>query len=110
MSQEKLGKHLDLTFQQVQKYEKGAHRLFDLTKVPGVPVQFLYDEALSRTQSAGAATPGFTEQTDEIFIGLLDTREGLELSKAFVSIIIDPIFKEHRSIVDLVRALAGEES
>src|SRR3990172_2371342 len=50
MSQEKLGEHLGLTFQQVQKYEKGvnrigASRLFDLSHVLGVPVQFFYDDA-----------------------------------------------------------------
>ncbi len=49
MSQEKLGEHLGLTFQQVQKYEKGvnrigASRLFDLAHVLGVPVQFFYDD------------------------------------------------------------------
>src|SRR6478752_10537797 len=52
MSQEKLGEHLGLTFQQVQKYEKGinrigASRLFDLSQVLGVPVQFFYEEAPS---------------------------------------------------------------
>src|SRR5688572_10163347 len=50
MSQEKLGERLGLTFQQVQKYEKGinrigASRLFDLAQVLGVPVQFFYDDA-----------------------------------------------------------------
>src|SRR5262244_2816948 len=50
MSQEKLGEKLGLTFQQVQKYEKGinrigASRLFDLAQVLGVPVQFFYEEA-----------------------------------------------------------------
>ncbi len=49
MSQEKLGEHLGLTFQQIQKYEKGinrigASRLFDLSQVLGVPVQFFYEE------------------------------------------------------------------
>ena len=49
MSQEKLGEKLGLTFQQVQKYEKGinrigASRLFDLSQVLGVPVQFFYEE------------------------------------------------------------------
>ena len=58
MSQEKLGEHLGLTFQQIQKYEKGinrigASRLFDLSKVLGVPVQFFYEEA-PRARSAGA--------------------------------------------------------
>ena len=50
MSQEKLGEKLGLTFQQVQKYEKGinrigASRLFDLAQVLGVSVQFFYEEA-----------------------------------------------------------------
>jgi len=50
MSQEKLGEKLGLTFQQVQKYEKGinrigASRLYDLAQVLGVPVQFFYEDA-----------------------------------------------------------------
>jgi transcriptional regulator with XRE-family HTH domain len=113
MSQEKLGEHLGLTFQQVQKYEKGvnrigASRLFDLAKVLGVPVQFFYDEAPSGAQSAGATLTGFAEQPDESYVvEFLGTREGLELNKAFARV-SDP--KVRRSIVDLVRALAGEES
>src|SRR6476646_1976486 len=65
MSQEKLGEHLGLTFQQVQKYEKGvnrigASRLFDLARVLGVPVQFFYDEAPADV--AGTPVPaGFSE-------------------------------------------------
>src|SRR5690606_38628517 len=60
MSQEKLGEHLGLTFQQIQKYEKGinrigASRLFDLSKVLGVPVQFFYEDL----PSSGAEAPGF---------------------------------------------------
>jgi transcriptional regulator with XRE-family HTH domain len=52
MSQEKLGERLGLTFQQVQKYEKGvnrigASRLFDLAQILGVPVQFFYEDGLS---------------------------------------------------------------
>lgn len=113
MSQEKLGEHLGLTFQQVQKYEKGvnrigASRLFDLARVLGVPVQFFYDEAPSGAQSAGAAVPGFAEQPDESYVvDFLGTREGLELNKAFARI-SDP--KVRRSIVDLVRSLAGEDN
>src|ERR1700740_2478623 len=64
MSQEKLGEHLGLTFQQIQKYEKGinrigASRLFDLSKVLAVPVQFFYEE-LPVSGTEGAA--GFAEQ------------------------------------------------
>jgi transcriptional regulator with XRE-family HTH domain len=113
MSQEKLGEHLGLTFQQVQKYEKGvnrigASRLFDLAKVLGVPVQFFYDEAPSGAHSPRMAVPGFAEQPDESYVvEFLGSREGLELNKAFARI-TDP--KVRRSIVDLVRSLAGEEN
>lgn len=110
MSQEKLGEHLGLTFQQVQKYEKGvnrigASRLFDLARVLGVPVQFFYDEAPADV--AGVAVPtGFAEQPDESYVvEFLSTREGLELNKAFVKI-TDP--KVRRSIVELVRSLGDD--
>ena len=110
MSQEKLGEHLGLTFQQVQKYEKGvnrigASRLFDLARVLAVPIQFFYDEApADLTESV--AMPGFAERPAESYVvEFLSTREGLELNKAFVKI-ADP--KVRRSVVDLVRSLSGE--
>jgi transcriptional regulator with XRE-family HTH domain len=111
MSQEKLGEHLGLTFQQVQKYEKGvnrigASRLFDLSRVLGVPVQFFYDEAPTELADASLA-PGFEEKPAESYvIEFLSTREGMELNKAFVKI-ADP--RVRRAIVELVRALGGEE-
>ena len=111
MSQEKLGEHLGLTFQQVQKYEKGvnrigASRLFDLSRVLGVPVQFFYDEApASMVQETSA--PGFSDRPAESYVvEFLSTREGLELNKAFAKI-SDP--KVRRSIVELVRSLGGED-
>lgn len=112
MSQEKLGEHLGLTFQQVQKYEKGvnrigASRLFDLAKVLGVPVQFFYDEAPAEVIGSSAPVPGFSEATsDSYVVEFLSSRDGLELNKAFARI-KDP--KVRRSIVDLVRSLAGDE-
>lgn len=111
MSQEKLGEHLGLTFQQVQKYEKGvnrigASRLFDLSRVLGVFVQFFYDEAPAELVDAALA-PGFAERpTESYVIEFLSTREGLELNKAFVKI-ADP--RVRRSVVELVRSLGGEE-
>lgn len=116
MSQEKLGEHLGLTFQQVQKYEKGvnrigASRLFDLAKVLGVPVQFFYDEAPIGAVTAGYNQPqmaGFAEKPNESYVvEFLGSREGLELNKAF-SRITDP--KKRRSIVDLVKSIAGEDA
>ena len=112
MSQEKLGERLGLTFQQVQKYEKGinrigASRLFDLSQVLGVPVQFFYDEAPGGYEQPSSSQPGFADrQAESYIVEFLNSRDGLELNKAFVRI-TDP--KVRRSIVDLVRSLAGED-
>lgn len=114
MSQEKLGEQLGLTFQQIQKYEKGinrigASRLFDLAKVLGVSVQFFYDEApdLDARSLAMTGPPGFAERPAEAHVvDFLSSREGVELNKAFVRIADTRV---RRSVVDLVRALAGEE-
>jgi transcriptional regulator with XRE-family HTH domain len=108
MSQEKLGEHLGLTFQQIQKYEKGinrigASRLFDLSRVLAVPVQFFYEELPAAGGEAGA---GFGERPAESYaVEFLGSREGLELNKAFARI-SDP--RVRRSIVELVRAFAGD--
>jgi transcriptional regulator with XRE-family HTH domain len=112
MSQEKLGEHLGLTFQQVQKYEKGvnrigASRLFDLSRVLGVPVQFFYDEAPQDVLDI-SHSPGFAERPAESYVlEFLSTRDGLELNKAFVKI-TDP--RVRRSVVELVRTLGGADT
>lgn len=111
MSQEKLGEKLGLTFQQVQKYEKGinrvgAGRLHELGRVLGVPVSFFFEEA----PVAGHPEPmaGFGEQPSESYVvDFLSSREGLELNKAFVRI-TDP--KVRRAVVEMVRALAEDPS
>ena len=108
MSQEKLGEQLGLTFQQVQKYEKGvnrigAGRLHELGQVLGVTVQFFYEQA-----PGGVTGHGFAEQpADSYVVDFLSSREGLELNKAFVRI-TDP--RVRRTILDLVRSLAGEDA
>jgi transcriptional regulator with XRE-family HTH domain len=112
MSQEKLGEHLGLTFQQVQKYEKGvnrigASRLFDMAKVLGVPVQFFYDEAPVGTHK-GALANGFAEKPGESYVvEFLGSRDGLELNKAFARI---SDAKTRRSIVDLVKSIACDDT
>lgn len=113
MSQEKLGEHLGLTFQQVQKYEKGvnrigASRLFDLARVLGVPVQFFYDEVPDAQTDSSAAITGFAEPPSETYvIEFLSSREGMELNKAFARI-GDPRLR--RAVVDMVRALASDDT
>jgi len=114
MSQEKLGEQLGLTFQQIQKYEKGinrigASRLYELAKVLGVSVEFFYEDApgTTPTNKSQNSSSGLAErQADRYVVDFLSSREGIELNKAFVKI-TDP--KVRRAIVDLVRSLAGEE-
>jgi len=111
MSQERLGEGMGLTFQQVQKYEKGvnrigASRLFQISKILDVPVQFFFEEA--PYTGDGNAVRGMAEPDSEAFIlEFLNSREGLELNRAFVKI-GDP--KVRKSVVDLVRALRGSGS
>jgi transcriptional regulator with XRE-family HTH domain len=115
MSQERLGECLGLTFQQIQKYEKGvnrigASRLFELGKALGVSVGFFYEDA--PTLNTINVPLGFGESPTESYsesyiVDFLGSREGLELNKAFARI-TDP--KVRRSVVDLVRSLAGEET
>ena len=107
MSQEKLGDRMGLTFQQIQKYEKGvnrigASRLFQLAQVLGVPVQFFFDGVPSDGQNNLEAE---SDPEAEAFIfEFLNSREGLELNRAFVKISDS---KVRRTLVDLVRTLGA---
>ena len=109
MSQEKLGEHLGITFQQIQKYEKGANRigasrLQEIATVLNTPISFFFDDAPSTGQSD---VSGFGEaESANYVVDFLSSSEGLQLNRAFVKI-KDP--KVRRKIVEMVRALAGEE-
>ena len=108
MSQEKLGDHLGVTFQQVQKYEKGmnrigASRLQNASRALEVPVEFFFRDAPQF--EAGDAMPDITGAADSNFVAdFLSSNEGVELNQAFVRI---KDRKLHRRIVELVRAAAG---
>ena len=108
MSQEKLGEALGLTFQQVQKYEKGtnrigASRLHRIANVLGVPIEFFYEGASHGT----APVSGFAEDPSSRYVSdFLSTGEGVQLVKAFLAI-KDP--KVRRKIVELMTALASDE-
>jgi len=105
ISQEKLGGSMGLTFQQIQKYEKGvnrigASRLFKLSQVLDVPVQFFFEGMPSAELSAN---PGMAERdTDTFLYEFLNTRDGLELNRAFIKVGDSNV---RRSIIDLVRSL-----
>jgi len=111
MSQEKLGDRMGLTFQQIQKYEKGANRigasrLYHLSRILDVPVQFFFEDASRHDQDQ--SLQGFAEEGDGGYlIEFVNSREGLELNRYFVRI-ADP--KIRRRIIDLVRSLSGLEA
>jgi len=109
LSQEKLGDALKLTFQQIQKYEKGmnrigASRLQEISGLLGVPVEFFFEGA---PQNAIALEGnGFEDETAYYVSDFLGTNEGVQLNRAFVRI-RDP--KLRRRVVELVTAIAGDE-
>lgn len=111
MSQEKLGEQLRLTFQQVQKYEKGmnrigASRLQDISRILGVPVEYFFDGAPQLSERSPVEN-GFDDQGDASYVAdFLATNEGVQLNRAFLKI-RDP--KLRRRVVDLVTAIAGDE-
>ena len=107
MSQEKLGEALGITFQQIQKYEKGtnrvgASRLQQISKVLGVPVSFFFEDA------PGDDTPknGMAEANSSAYVvDFLSSSEGLQLNRAFARISDS---KVRRKIIELVRTLADD--
>ena len=107
MSQGKLGEALSVTFQQIQKYEKGtnrigASRLQQLARVLEVPPAFFFEGA----PSADPAGPALAEPpSNDHIVDFLSTSEGLQLNRAFAQI-RDP--KIRRRILDLVAVLAKE--
>lgn len=107
MSQEKLGEAIWLTFQQVQKYERGANRigasrLFELSRVLDVPVSFFFDDMPSETaQRSGrshAAEDGAPLELDP-----MAKRETLELVRAYYRIAESGVRKK---VFELTKALA----
>jgi transcriptional regulator with XRE-family HTH domain len=103
MSQERLGEELGLTFQQIQKYERGANRivasrLFELSQILGVPIDFFYNGSVANTEAAGGGVAAGPP-------AVIASRDSVTLSRSFVRI------KDQRTrvaMIQLLRALAGE--
>ena len=109
MSQEKLGESLGITFQQIQKYEKGtnrvgASRLQNISSILNVPVSFFFDGA----PTGDMPELGFADSAATTYISeFLATSEGVQLTKAFTRIKSGRV---RRRIIDLVEALAEEDA
>jgi len=103
MSQERLGELLGLTFQQVQKYEKGinrigAGRLFEIARILDVPINFFYEGVSTAADGSGEAGAPVME--------FVSSGEGLQLSLAFMKI---KDAKVRKRVLDLVKSLTQEE-
>ena len=115
MSQEKLGELLGLTFQQVQKYEKGANRigasrLYDISSILGVPVSYFFDD-IQGEAAASAKRPNGLGATADVDAGpymmeFVSSAEGFQLVRAFTKI-TDP--RVRKRMLELVKSLTGEE-
>ena len=117
MSQERLGEALGLTFQQVQKYERGvnrvgASRLFDLSRVLDVPISFFFDDMPESVASAFGGNSarragGFVEPQETVADDTMSRRETLELVRAYYRI-SDPAVRKR--VFDLVRSMGPQEA
>jgi len=111
MSQEKLGEAIGLTFQQVQKYERGtnrvgASRLYDLSRVLDVPVSYFFEEMSPGVASAAAARLGGLEEAPSPTYEAdpMMRRETLELVRAYYRIGNPEV---RRRLFDLTKAIAN---
>jgi transcriptional regulator with XRE-family HTH domain len=111
MSQDKLADFLGLTFQQIQKYEKGvnrigASRVFEISRILGVPIQFFFDDYDADT----GRSYGFAEAAPDdgaAMMELLNSPEGVQLCKHFASI-TDP--KIRKRVLELVKSLSDDDA
>jgi transcriptional regulator with XRE-family HTH domain len=104
LTQDKVAKQLGVTFQQLQKYEKGrnrisASRLQVLAGILGVPAGFFFEQD-EATTLAGIDPPKHSDHISR-FLG---TREGLELNRAFLKI---PNPKTRKAILDLAKTMSS---
>jgi transcriptional regulator with XRE-family HTH domain len=116
MSQERLGEALGLTFQQVQKYERGvnrvgASRLFDLSRVLDVPISFFFDDMPDSLTSSFGGQPGrrasaFADPHDGFADDALNRRETLELVRAYYRI-TDPAVRKR--VFELIKSMGPAE-
>ncbi len=105
VSQERLAEALGLTFQQVQKYERGSNRvsaskLYEIARFLSAPVSYFFDGL------ADPSTSGEGGGSEQLVNDFLMTGEGLELASTFPKIQRPRV---RRRILELVRTLAGDD-
>jgi transcriptional regulator with XRE-family HTH domain len=110
MSQERLGEALDLTFQQVQKYERGANRigagrLYELSRVLDVPIAYFFEGAPDVSRG-GTPTTGVSENAGSYEADTMSKRETLVLARAYYAI-NEPLVR--RRVLELIKSLANGE-
>ncbi len=121
MSQEALGERLSLTFQQVQKYEKGtnrivASRLYELARVLDVPVQYFFDGLEDDTTQppttgmsediAKAPQPNAESASVAPYLNFVSSNDGLQLNRAFLQIESEAV---RRNIISMIQSIAVSE-
>ncbi|MFO1152381.1 MAG: helix-turn-helix transcriptional regulator [Rhodospirillales bacterium] len=113
LSQEKLGEAVGLTFQQIQKYERGANRigasrLFEFSRILDVPVSFFFDDMSDRVIGGdGQMAPGMADQPQQpLEQDPLTRRETLELVRAYYRI-GDP--QVRKRLFELTKSLGTTE-
>ncbi|WP_417519085.1 helix-turn-helix domain-containing protein [Minwuia sp.] len=111
LSQQKLAQALGLTFQQVQKYERGANRigasrLFELSQILEVPPSFFFEGAPAKGENASDAVAGLSENGQTPFDSeRLFRREILEFVRAYDKISDAAVRKR---LFELVKAIGGQ--
>ena len=110
LSQEKLGDALGLTFQQVQKYERGANRvgssrLYEISRILDVPISFFFEEMTGDVSSAGAVAP--VDAVEGAQRDPLAKRETLELVRAYYRI-DDP--RVRKRVFELMKSIAADNN
>ena len=107
-SQTQLANALGITFQQVQKYERGANRvsaskLYEIATTLHAPISYFFDGLDDPTGGGAPSASGDDEQTVHAF---LMTSEGLDLARGFTRI---PRGRVRRRLLELIRALADDD-
>ena len=110
MSQEQLAAAVGVSFQQVQKYERGfnrvgASRLYDLMRALDVPIGYFFEDAPGNRLQPAAGVRGMREAQRTLEDDILNRRETLDLVRGF-SRIADPTVRRH--VLELVRSLGSD--